>query len=203
MSNDLEFTAHLYGKGQFHHSIDSRQLPDGFVKYHKANFAQYFAIPEEKFRGCKVLETGCGPGKHAVVLALLGADVTAMDLSPDNIQKSEKIKEFYGLKNLKFIQHDLMHPLRLEGEFFDLISAHNWLQHAQSPSVVLGNLIPALKKGGKIYLSLYHGGTFRFFISQIARSVLKRDYYDLMRDLVKFHFPAGLKEFNNPDDIYM
>src|SRR3989338_936015 len=172
--NNLEFTSGLYGRGQFVHSIDNMDLPAGFIKYHKANFSKYFCISEDQFSSLKMLETGCGPGKHAVVLSLLGADVTAFDLSVDNIQKSEKIKEFYGLKNLKFIQHDLMHPLRLEGEFFDLISAHNWLQHAQSPSVVLGNLIPALKKGGKIYLSLYHGGTFRFFISQIARSVLKR-----------------------------
>jgi len=33
--------------------------------------------------------------------------------------------------------------------------------------------------------------------------MLKREYYELMYNLVKFHFPTGFKEFNNPDDIYL
>lgn len=95
-----------------------------------------------------------------------------------------------------------MLPFKDAGQF-DLISAHNWMQHAENPATVLKNLISVLKIKGRIYLSLYQSGTFRFFTAQIARSVVKRDYYDLMKGLVKYHFPAGFKEFNNPDDIYM
>lgn len=199
---NLKFTSDYYGKFQYQYSIDNLPLLEGFVNYHKLNFSKYFDLPEDAFSGLKVLDTGCGPGKHAVILSLMGADVTAVDLSPENIQQGEKIKKFYKLNNLRFVQYDLMEPFKDAGQF-DLVSAHNWMQHAENPSVVLKNLISVLKTKGRIYLSLYHAGTFRFFTSQIARSVLKRHHFDLMKDLVKYHFPAGFKEFNNPDDIYM
>lgn len=200
--NNLEFTSELYGRGQFVHSIDELKLPDGFVKYHKANFSKYFCIPEDQFSGLKVLETGCGPGKHAVVLALLGAEVTAFDLSVDNIQRGKKLKAYYELDNLSFAQRNLMEPFRTDKPF-DLISCHNWIQHAENPAVILKNLLTNLKLGGRIYLSTYQAATFRFFVTQIARSILKQKHYKTMRHLVKYHFPSGFKGFNNPDDIYM
>lgn len=199
---DIDFTAELYGNDFFRYSIDTPRLPKGFIAYHKANFTRYFKIQKKEFRAKKILETGCGPGKHAVVLGLMGADVTAVDLSDENIKRARKLKELYRLDNLEFIQHDLMMPFTSGGQY-DLISAHNWLQHAEDPSVVLYNLVSILKIGGKIYLSLYHAGTFRFFIAQIARNILKRKYYSVTKTLVKYHFPNGFKEFNNPDDIYM
>ena len=201
MKNEC-FTVRLYGKDQFKYSIDTLKLPDGFVKYHKNNFCKYFKIPEEGFSGLRVLDTGCGPGKHAVVLALMGAKVTGVDLSEENIQRGEKLKEFYKLDNLNFVKVDLMNPFDGYGEF-DLISAHNWIQHTENPSIVLKNLISVLKMGGRLYLSTYHANTFRFFIAQIARNLLKKDHYDLMKTLVKFHYPTGFREFNNPDDICM
>ena len=130
----------------------------------------------------------------------MGGDVIAVDLSLDNINKGKKLKKFYNLSNLSFIQHDLMDPLDCKNKF-DLISVHNWIQHARTPSTVLRNLASLLKEGGRIYISAYHANTFRFFITQIARTILKREYYELMYNLVKFHFPTGFKEFKNPDDI--
>lgn len=115
-------------KDQFKYSIDDLKLSDGFINYHKNNFSKYFKIPEEGFSGLKVLETGCGPGKHAVVLALMGANVTGVDLSAENIRRAEKLKEFYKLNNIYFIKGDLMRPFNDYGEF-DLISSHNWIQH--------------------------------------------------------------------------
>jgi 2-polyprenyl-3-methyl-5-hydroxy-6-metoxy-1,4-benzoquinol methylase len=199
-SENNEFTKLLYGRNQFQYSVDKIELPVGFIKYHKTNFSNYFKIKKSNFKGRKILETGCGPGKHAVVLSLMGANVTAVDLSLDNIQKGEKLKKFYNLSNLSFIQHDLMKPLDYKNKF-DLISSHNWIQHTENPSTVLKNLVSGLKEGGRLYISTYHANTFRFFITQIARTMLKREYYELMYNLVKFHFPTGFKEFNNPDDI--
>lgn len=200
--NDLNFTAQLYGEGQFKYSIDDPRLPEGFITYHKKNFCTYFSIEESHFNKYEVLDTGCGPGKHAIVLALMGANVTACDLSNDNLIKAKALKRFYGLNNINFYQYDLMKPFTL-GDSFDLVSAHNWMQHTETPSLVFVNLINSMKIGGKIYLSLYLAGTFRFFITQIARSILKRGDYQLGREMVKYFFPLGFKGFNNPDDICM
>lgn len=198
---NLQFTAQLYGQGQFRRSVDNLNLPEGFVKYHKENFAKYLGLSEEDLVGKKVCETGCGPGKHAAVLALMGADVTAIDLSEDNIRKGEQLQKHYDFKNIKFIQHNLMLPLFKPG-FFDVITSNFWIQHSENPYAVLQNLVTTLKKDGRLYISTYHAGTFRFFITQIARSILKREDYEVARLLCRYVFPNAFKEFNNRGDIY-
>ena len=69
---DNEFTTFLYGKGQFKYSVDNIELSAGLIKYHKTNFSKYFELKGSKFKGKKILETGCGVGKKAVVLSLMG-----------------------------------------------------------------------------------------------------------------------------------
>ena len=95
-----------------------------------------------------------------------------------------------------------MRPLKGKGPF-DLVSAHNWIQHAKRPEQVLKNLDAVLLPGGKLYISTYHAGTFRFFITQIARALLDRRDYDLARSMAPAHFPTGFAAFANPVDIYM
>ena len=105
--NNNEFTTHLYGKGQFQYSVDNIELPKGFIKYHKTNFSKYFKMKEGQFKGKKVLETGCGPGKHAIILGLLGADVTAIDLSKE---KPESI-------NQRVLKGFIQEPLTTDNPF--------------------------------------------------------------------------------------
>ncbi|MFA4991096.1 MAG: methyltransferase domain-containing protein [Candidatus Omnitrophota bacterium] len=201
MNKTDRFTSDYYGGFQHRYFADEK-LSEGFVRHHKRNFQKYFCLKESDFAGKKVLETGCGSGKHAVVLALMGADVVAVDLSLHNIKIAGRFKKMYGLKNLKYVQHDLMKPFKERG--FDLISAHNWVHHAKNPSLVIRNLVSDnLRINGRIYLSLYHARTFRFFIAHIARKVLKKRHYKIMRDIVKFHFPNGFSEFHNPEDVFL
>lgn len=195
----LKYTSDLYGKNIFKY-FDTAGLPEGMVQYHKANFQKYFGLSEKGFKGLHVLDTGSGCGRQAIVLALMGANVAAADLSPDNVERGKRLKAHYKLNNIEFHQHDFMKPF---GGSFDLVSAHNWVQHTENPSHVIKNLLSSLKVGGKLYLSVYLAGTFRFFIAQIAREILNPNWQDLMKKLVKFHYPTGFKPFNNPDDICM
>ena len=47
-----------------------------------------------------MLETGAGCGRHAIVLALLGANVIAADLSLENVEKGKQLKKYYNLSNV-------------------------------------------------------------------------------------------------------
>lgn len=49
-------------------------------------------------RGKRVLDFGCGAGENTVVLALRGADVIAIDLSPELIALAEKRCGLHGVK---------------------------------------------------------------------------------------------------------
>jgi 2-polyprenyl-3-methyl-5-hydroxy-6-metoxy-1,4-benzoquinol methylase len=195
----LKYTSDLYGKKIFKY-FNTEGLADGMVKYHKSNFQKYFGLKEGEFKGLRILDTGTGTGRHAIVLALMGANVTAADLSPDNLMRANALKAYYGLENIEFIQHDFMKPF---GGQFDLVSAHCWVQHTENPAYVIKNLVSSLKVGGRLYLSVYLAGTFRFFVAQVAREVLKPEWHGLAEKFVKYHFPTGFKQFNNPGDISM
>jgi 2-polyprenyl-3-methyl-5-hydroxy-6-metoxy-1,4-benzoquinol methylase len=201
-TQNIEFTKKVYGEKQFQYANRVELLPSGFIDYHKKNFSTFFNMPVDDFKGKKVLDTGCGPGKHAAVLALMGCDVTALDLSNLNIEKAEEIKKGLNIVNLNFGTHDLMQPLNTAVEY-DLVSAHNWMQHSENPSQVMGNLVRATKVGGRLYFSLYQAGTFRFIIAQIARSILVSRDYEMCEAIVGFHFPQGFVSFGNYLDIYM
>jgi len=50
-------------------------------------------MSSKDFEGKKILDTGCGPGKHAAVLSIMGANVTAVDLTEKNIEKANEMKK--------------------------------------------------------------------------------------------------------------
>lgn len=65
--------------------------------------------------GDRVLDMGCGAGRHSIKLNKLGFDVTGIDLSAANIAKASESQK----AGLQFIQHDMRNPL--PGKTFDAI----------------------------------------------------------------------------------
>jgi SAM-dependent methyltransferase len=61
----------------------------------------------------KILDVGCGKGRHAKVLAALGFDVTGIDLSEPFINEAKKSET----ENLHFFQHDMRLPFYIN--YFD------------------------------------------------------------------------------------
>ena len=76
---------------------------------------EHFGVP---VAGASVLEFGCFVGGTTVVLALLGAKVTAVDVDPSNIELAMVNAERYGAKDVTF--HCVADTTRLpfrDGEF--------------------------------------------------------------------------------------
>ena len=76
-----------------HHYSAQEKIPTGQIKYHKKNFQKYFVLNENQFRGKEVLDTGAGPGIHSTILSMLKANVTAVDLSKENMKRLKFFKE--------------------------------------------------------------------------------------------------------------
>lgn len=194
-------TAITYSE-QFAQSAADTDLPPGFVEFHKRNFCKYFQLAPHEFNGKSVLETGAGPGKHAAVLHLLGAHVTAVDLLESNVRAIERLKERHSLDNLVAYRADLIGPLPGSWPKFELVSVHNWLHRVENPAKVLENLLEKVEEGGRIYISVPQSGTFRFFINRIARVVLTWSDREVVKGLIPHFFPLGFGEFDNPNNIY-
>ena len=184
---------------QFRNSV--KRLPKGQINYHKKNFSKYFNEKLINFKKLNILETGAGPGVHAIILCLMGAKVMAADILKSNVRKIIKLKKIYRFSNLRIKQHDFRKKFKAMKDY-DIVSCHNWIQHAPNPSLILKNLVKYNKLNSKIYISCYHSKTFRFFITQIARQILRPKDFNLIKKRIKFFFPSGFKKYNNRDNIF-
>src|SRR5262245_25971831 len=77
-------------------------------------------------RGLAVLDLGCGTGRHAVWLAAAGAAVTGVDFSRAMLAEARRKP---GAEAVRFLAHDLDHPLPLADGTFDLVVSGLVLEH--------------------------------------------------------------------------
>jgi SAM-dependent methyltransferase len=63
-------------------------------------------IMMENVQGKNVLCLAGGGGQHSAVFSLLGADVTVLDLTPEQLDKDQKVAQHYGYK-VTTIQGDM------------------------------------------------------------------------------------------------
>ena len=90
----------------------------------------------EKHNCKKVMDLGCGTGRHTIYLANKGFNVYATDTSETGIDITRNKVEKLGLCNVEFKQHD-MREIEFENDFFDAIlcvwtTGHGTINDARS-----------------------------------------------------------------------
>ncbi len=196
----INYSKGLYEVYSLQFSNSVKKIPKGQIKFHKKNFIRYFKIKEKNFKNKSVFDTGAGPGVHSVILALMSKNVLAADFLEINVGRIKKLKKIYKLKNLEAIKFDFIKNFKNTNKF-DLISCHNWIQHTPNPQKIFSQLILNMKLNSRVYISCYLAGTFRFFITQIARSILSLKDFKTLRKQLKIVFKDGFKKYNNIHDI--
>jgi 2-polyprenyl-3-methyl-5-hydroxy-6-metoxy-1,4-benzoquinol methylase len=141
-------------------------------------------------KGKRVLEVGCGFGRMACELALLGADVTAVEIAEDYLRIARLMAAARGLwpnRDLEFRQ-GAAETLPIRSGGFDIVWSDQTIEHVQDVSSTLKEMIRVLKPGGLLfvrcpnYLSLSmrepHFKTFwpPFQPRTVYRWILARDY---------------------------
>src|SRR5690606_26327820 len=104
--------------------------------------------------GERVLDVGCGVGRWSLQLALRGALVTGIDLSPTTIDEATRRAEMRGIAGrCRFLVQDLA---ALEaGETFDLVLGVTVLQHildARALGAAVHRMAAHLAPGGRMVL---------------------------------------------------
>lgn len=100
--------------------------------------------------GSKVLDLPCGKGRHAVVLEECGMDVTAADLSEENILHGQR----YASDRLRFVRHDMRSPLAI-GYFnavFNLFTSFGYFDRERENQRVVNAAADSLRRGGTFVL---------------------------------------------------
>ena len=108
-----------------------------------------------KNNNIKILIAGCGTGIQVIEASRYSnCEITAIDLSNSSISYAKRKIDEYGLKNVDFIEMDLL-ELRSLNKKFDLIECSGVLHHMSDPNKGLSNLFEVLEPEGFLKLGLY------------------------------------------------
>lgn len=100
--------------------------------------------------GTKILDMGCGKGRHCIQLHDMGYDVTGIDLSSANIKAAKKREQ----PGLKFHEHDMRHPLEgcEFGIILNLFTSFGYFSQKTENLKVLQSAAQMLPSGGLFVL---------------------------------------------------
>jgi len=112
----------------------------------------------EKCPGARILDAGCGTGSESLFLALKGAHVTGIDVSPGKIKianaRQEHLRDSARVEfDLDFYQQSI---LDVEGTY-DLIWLEQAFHHMEPRARIVQQLADLLAPGGRLFFSEANG----------------------------------------------
>lgn len=137
------------------------QYPNPTVAADDLAFPAFWA----HLHAARILEIGCGTGRHTVRLARAGNHVTGIDLSPGMLEQARR--KLAGLP-VTLIQGDIMAGLDIPGAPFDAALTSLVIEHIGDLPAFFARIHALLVPGGRFYLSEIHpdrtaAGTFAHF----------------------------------------
>lgn len=173
----------------------------GYVEYEWQHGRHIFESANLVRTGCNVLEFGCNVGATSVVLAAMGANVTAIDVNPDYVEIARLNSECYGLESrIRFVHVADTTHLPFDGEQFDLVTCNSVLEyvpHAALRSVqreidrVLkpGGTIAVLGTSSRMWPREVHSG--RWLVNYLPRRIDAMFGSDIQRGVFPWHLRYG------------
>jgi ubiquinone/menaquinone biosynthesis C-methylase UbiE len=132
--------------------------------------------------GQSVLDVGCGPGTISADIARLVAPgrVTGIDLSLEVIELARRSAEETNAANLSFLVADV-YDLQFADSSFDVVYAHQVLQHLSDPVRALGEMRRVLVPGGLVAVRDADYGKFTWSPSDPRLERWMSLYHDITR----------------------
>ncbi len=103
-------------------------------------------------RGMKVLDVGCGDGTTALPMAMLGADVTGVDIARNLVAAGNHRAAEAGLTKCAFREGDASQLVGVADDSFDLVVSIFGAMFAPRPLDVAKELVRVTSVGGRIVM---------------------------------------------------
>jgi ubiquinone/menaquinone biosynthesis C-methylase UbiE len=125
--------------------------------------AAAFLLPE-LHPGLRLLDVGCGPGSITRGLAerLAPGQVIGLDLSAETLAAARQDAVARGLANLLY-EEGSVYSLPFPDASFDVVFAHQVLQHLQEPGIALREMLRVVTAGGLIAVRDVDWGTASYW----------------------------------------
>ena len=146
--------------------------------------------------GLRVLDVGCGTGRHAVRLANAGAKVTGLDFSNRMLDKARAKP---GAGAVRFIHQDASGALPFEPESFDRVISCLVVDHLSDLRAFFSELRRVCRDQGFIVVSVMHpammlkGVQARFHDPRSGARVFPESVANQISDYVMSALAAGLR----------
>jgi len=109
-----------------------------------------------------LLDVGCGPGTITADLATLVAEVTAVEMNDEALDLARAEFGRRGITNAHTVVSDI-HALDFPDDSFDVVHAHQVLQHVGDPVQALREMARVCKPGGIVAARDADYGTFTWY----------------------------------------
>ena len=128
----------------------------------------------DQLKNISILDVGCGGGILAESLARLGANVTAIDPSKENIKvaKNHSMRDSWT-SNINYQQASIEDIVE-RGELYDAVCSLEVVEHVDKPHKFISSCIACVKPGGSLFISTINRTAKSYAIAIVgAESILK------------------------------
>jgi 2-polyprenyl-6-hydroxyphenyl methylase/3-demethylubiquinone-9 3-methyltransferase len=150
-------------------------------------------------RGARVLDVGCGAGLLSEAMAGEGAQVMALDLSPELID----VAKLHLLESGRTVDYRLVSVEELAAQLpgaFDAVTCMEMLEHVPDPGSVLRACATLLRPGGTLFVSTLDRTPQAFGAAIVGAEylarLLPRGTHDYQRFIRPSELGAWLREAN-------
>lgn len=152
---------------------------------------QHFSLSnQDSFKNIDILDVGCGGGLISVPLAKTGADITAIDASPNNIKAAKAHAEQNNL-NINY-QNTTVEEMLLSPKKFDIVVCLEVIEHVANVEEFVTSLARLLRPSGMMILSTINRNVKSYLLAIVAAEYILRWVPKRTHDHSKFLKPSEL-----------
>ena len=196
-----------YWDTRIHDTVLSDDLPGtrGFYAAMDAyRYSRLEYLPEfvdfERWRGCNVLDLGCGAGLDLARFVRAGARAVGVDLSRGAVTMAGEYLTISGLES-SLVQADAAH-LPLAQESFDLVFCHGVLSFVRDEAAVVDEIRRVLRPDGMAILMVYNRRSWMYTAHRLLGLPLGHADAPGFRTHSRAEFAALLAPFDASEIIY-
>lgn len=117
----------------------------------------------------RVLDFGCGTGRHVLHLARKGFEVYGFDASTPAIERAKRLLHQERLRAHLRV-HDMLHPLPYSDEFFDAVLAIRVIHHTLVENVrrIATEINRVLNLGGYVFVQVPEYGDHQWVLREAS-----------------------------------